>query len=96
MTLAVGSRVRVKDAWPEADGPVHVRTPHYVRGRYGAVLGHLGDFPDPGDIAFQRPPAIRSLYRVAFPPREIWPDSTGDELVIEIYDHWLLAQETRA
>lgn len=96
MSLAAGSPVRVKDAWPEAEGPVHVRTPHYVRGKRGTVVRHLGNFPDPGDIAFERPPAIRRLYHVAFPPREIWPDSSGDEIVIEIYDHWLLAEEIRA
>ena len=88
--LAMGSPVRVEDAWPEAEGPVHVRTPHYVRGKRGTVVRHLGDFPDPGDIAFERPPAIRRLYQVAFPLHEIWPDSTGDEIVIEIYDHWLV------
>lgn len=89
MILAAGMRVAVKDAWPERDGPVHVRTPHYVRGRHGVVLRHLGDFPDPGDIAFERPPAIRRLYHVAFPFRELWPEGTGDELVVEIYGHWL-------
>ena len=88
--LAAGTRVQVKDLWPEADGPVHVRTPHYVRGRAGTVVRHLGNFPDPGDIAFARGPAIRPLYHVAFPLRVLWPDATGDdELVVELYDHWL-------
>lgn len=94
MTLAPGLAVAVKDEWPEAHGPVHVRTPHYVRGKRGTVMRHLGDFPDPGDIAFERPPALRSLYHVAFPMRELWPDGTGDELVVEIYDHWLLLEGT--
>lgn len=89
MTLSDGAAVRVKDAWPEADGPVHVRTPHYVRGRAGTILRHLGDFPDPGDIAFAREPAIRRLYHVAFRLRDLFPDATGDELVVEIYEHWL-------
>lgn len=91
MTLAAGTAVRVRDAWPERDGPVHVRTPHYVRGRSGTVLRHLGDFPDPGDIAFAREPAVRSLYHVGFRLRDLFPDGTGDELVVEIYDHWLEA-----
>jgi len=89
VTFQAGMAVCVKDAWPEADGPVHVRTPHYVRGRRGTIVRHLGHFPDPGDIAFVRPPAIRSLYHVAFPLRELWPDGGGDELVVEIYEHWL-------
>ena len=90
MNLEPGLPVAVKDEWPEAQGPVHVRTPHYVRGKRGTVLRHLGNFPDPGDIAFERPPALRSLYHVAFLPGDLWPDGTGDELVVEIYDHWLL------
>lgn len=89
MTLTAGISVRVKNAWPEADGPVHCRTPHYVRGKRGTILRHLGDFPDPGDIAFAREPAIRSLYHVAIPLQELWPEGGGDELVVEIYDHWL-------
>lgn len=95
MRLDAGTRVHVRDAWPEADGPVHVRTPHYVRGRSGTVVRHLGDFPDPGDIAFARPAVIRQLYHVAFPLRDLWPDATGDELVIEIYEHWLHAEARR-
>lgn len=93
--LAAGTRVRVKDEWPEADGPVHVRTPHYVRGRCGRVVGELGRFPDPGDIAFQRPPAFRRLYHVSFAFDDLWPDGTGDELVTEIYEHWLVPEDPR-
>ncbi|TDR94339.1 SH3-like domain-containing protein [Enterovirga rhinocerotis] len=89
MTLADGIPVRVKDEWPEAVGPVHCRTPHYIRGKHGMVVRHLGDFPDPGDIAFEREPVMRSLYHVAFPFRELWPEGSDDELVVEVYDHWL-------
>ncbi len=39
--FAAGETVRVKDAWPEATGPVHIRTPHYVRG----VVGRGGPAP---------------------------------------------------
>lgn len=92
MSFAAGSRVTVLDAWPEADGPVHVRTPHYVRGKAGAVVRELGAFPDPGDIAFARPAAIRRLYHVAFPLRELFADATGDELLVEIYEHWLVPE----
>lgn len=84
-----GSRVRVKDLWPEADGPAHIRTPHYVRGNTGMVLRHLGDFPNPEDIAFARPAPNRALYHVSFPLQQLWPDASGDELVVEIYEHWL-------
>ena len=83
--------MRVKDAWPEAVGPAHIRTPHYVRGHEGKVVRHLGEFPNPEDIAFERPAPLRALYHVSFPLRQIWPDASGDELVIEIYEHWLEA-----
>ena len=55
--IADGTRVRVRDAWPERDGPCHIRTPHYVRGRVGHVVRALGTFPNPEDLAFRRPPA---------------------------------------
>ncbi len=89
MTLKAGALVRIKDEWPEALGPVHCRTPHYVRGKAGTVVRHLGDFPDPGDIAFAREPALRRLYHVAIPLDRLWPEEPQGELVIEIYDHWL-------
>jgi nitrile hydratase len=96
MSLAAGSPVRVKDSWPELDGPVHIRTPHYVRGRRGAIVRHLGDFPNPEDIAFGRPAPLCALYHVAVPFRELWPEAAHDdsELVVEIYEHWL-QPETR-
>lgn len=89
MTFAPETPVLVKDDWPEAEGPVHCRTPHYVRGKQGRIVRHLGDFPDPGDIAFERPPVTRHLYHVAFPLGTLWAEGGDDELVVEIYDHWL-------
>ena len=91
--IAEGTPVLVRDFWPERDGPVHCRTPHYVRGRRGQVVRHLGDFPDPGEIAFARPAPLRRLYHVAFPLGELWPEASGrDELVVEIYEHWLVKE----
>ena len=89
MSITAGSTVRIKDDWPEARGPVHCRTPHDVRGKRGTVMRRLGDFPDPGDIAVAREPAMRGLYHVAIPLSELWPERPAGELVIEIYDHWL-------
>lgn len=91
MTFAPGARVKVSDRWPEAEGPAHIRTPHYIRGRLGTIVGHLGDFPNPEDIAFARPAPPRALYHVAFPPAEIWPDGGGDAILVEVYEHWLEA-----
>lgn len=88
--LAAGTTVRVKDDWPETRGPVHIRTPHYVRGRQGTVVRHLGDFPNPEDLAFARPAAKKPLYHVAFPMEGVWNgQGAPDELLIEIYEHWL-------
>jgi nitrile hydratase subunit beta len=88
--FAVGETVRVKDAWPEATGPVHIRTPYYVRGVTGEVVRHLGDFPNPEDLAFARPAEQRELYHVRFRKGAIWPEARADdEVLIEIYEHWL-------
>ena len=88
-TLAPGTPVRVRDDWPETRGPCHIRTPHYLRGRPGRVVRHLGDFPNPEALAFARPAECLPLYHVAFAPREIWPDSDADEVLVEIYGTWL-------
>ena len=87
--IAPGAAVRVRDDWPELRGPCHIRTTHYLRGRPGRVVRHLGDFPNPEDLAFARPAARLALYHVAFEPRAIWPDAGGDELVVEVYETWL-------
>ena len=54
--IAPGAAVRVRDDWPELRGPCHIRTPHYLRGRPGRVVRHLGDFPNPEDLAFAPDP----------------------------------------
>lgn len=90
MMFASGDAVRVKDEWPEAAGPAHIRTPHYVRGMEGEVVRHLGDFPNPEDLAFRRPAERLPLYHVRFRKGAIWPEArSDDELLIEIFAHWL-------
>jgi hypothetical protein len=88
--LAPGTTVRVKDDWPETRGPVHIRTPHYLRGREGVVVRRLGAFANPEDLAFARPAASRPLYHVAFAQPAVWQEGReGDELLVEIFEHWL-------
>jgi nitrile hydratase len=88
--FAPGDTVRVKDQWPEAAGPVHIRTPWYVRGLTGEVVRYFGDFANPEDLAFARPAAKAPLYHVRFSKGAIWPEAKpGDEILIEIYGHWL-------
>ena len=93
MILAAGTAVTVRDAWPEQTGPVHIRTPHYLRGKAGVVTAHLGDFPNPEDLAFGRPAPRRALYHVAFAAPLIFPEARqGDDLLVEIFEHWLEAK----
>ena len=87
--MSPGTIVRVRDAWPELDGPAHIRTPHYVRGRIGTVLACLGRFPNPEDIAFNRPAPLLPLYHVGFSLEELWGDPSPDFLSVEIYGPWL-------
>ena len=85
-----GMRVRVKDDWPEMRGPVHIRTPHYLRGRQGVVVRQLGAYPNPEDLAFARPATKRALYHVSFDQPAVWHEGhSGDELLVEVYEHWL-------
>ncbi|HUN44659.1 MAG TPA: SH3-like domain-containing protein [Acetobacteraceae bacterium] len=88
--FAPGATVRVKNDWPETRGPVHVRTPHYLRGMQGTVVRHLGSFRNPEDLAFARPAPLRDLYHVRFAQPAVWQEGcSGDELQVEIYEHWL-------
>ena len=88
--FAPGAAVTVRDDWPETRGPVHIRTPHYLRGVSGHVVRCLGFFANPEDLAFRRPAAELPLYHVAFNPASVWPDAQGrDELLVEIFEPWL-------
>jgi hypothetical protein len=88
--FAPGDTVRVRDDWPEARGPVHIRTPYYVRGVMGEVVRHLGDFPNPEDLAFERPAPRLPLYHVRFRKDALWPErKADDEIVVEIFEPWL-------
>jgi nitrile hydratase subunit beta len=88
--FAPGTAVRVKNDWPETRGPVHIRTPHYLRGMQGTVVRHLGSFRNPEDLAFARPAPLRALYHVRFAQSPVWQEGrAGDELQVELYEHWL-------
>ncbi len=87
--FAVGARVRVR----RSEAPGHLRTPRYVRGRSGVIERLCGAFPNPEELAYNRPglPA-QPLYRVRFSQRDLWPDYAGppaDTIEVEIYQHWL-------
>lgn len=87
--FTVGDRVRVLALGKEG----HVRIPHYVREQTGEVIQYCGTYLNPEDLAVGQTagPAI-DLYRVRFPMTALWPTdhhNPADQLVIEIYDHWL-------
>jgi nitrile hydratase len=91
--IAPGTRVRVRDDWPETRGPCHIRTPHYLRGTAGVVTRHLGDFPNPEDLAFARPAPRLPLYHVRFEQSALWPDSgRNEDILVEIFEPWLEAE----
>jgi hypothetical protein len=88
--FAPGTRVRIRNDWPETRGPVHIRTPHYVRGAHGTIVRALGAFHNPEDLAFARPAPPRALYHVRFEQPPIWQHGqAGDDVLVEIYEHWL-------
>jgi hypothetical protein len=88
--IAPGTAVRVREDWPETRGPCHIRTPHFLRGARGRIDRHLGDFPNPEDLAFGRPAATLALYHVAFDASTLWADGKPEaELLVELYESWL-------
>jgi nitrile hydratase len=88
--IAPGTRVRVRDDWPETRGPCHIRTPHYLRGEPGVVTRHLGDFPNPEDLAFGRPAQKLPLYHVRFDRAALWGGSgQNTDILVEIFEPWL-------
>jgi nitrile hydratase len=97
---APGDRVRVRLDWPEA-GPqrVHVRTPHYLRGRVGVIEQRFGPYPNPEGLAFGKPglPA-QPLYQVRFDQAALWSTdapAAPDTVVADLYEHWLEPAEAR-
>jgi nitrile hydratase len=69
----------------------HVRTPHYVRGKSGVIERVVGRFSNPEELAYGRSGDERTLYRVRFAQREVFPETpSGDDTIdVEIYEHWL-------
>lgn len=92
--FSAGDPVRVRDDWPEAAGRrVHIRTPHFVRGRHGVIERVLGTYPNPEGLAFGGSglPA-RTLYQVRFAPSALFPEGRfgpHDTLTADLYEHWL-------
>jgi hypothetical protein len=93
VSFAPGEKVRVRDSWPEAKGEkVHIRTPHFLRGRVGRVERFIGAFANPEDLAFGKDglPKI-GLYMVAFERGDLFPGTVKgrETLTADLYDTWL-------
>ncbi|MEM8813200.1 MAG: SH3-like domain-containing protein [Pseudomonadota bacterium] len=90
-----GARVRVSDRASLG----HCRTPFYLRGRAGIVIGIAGRFKDPERLAYHKPGLpVRTLYRVRFAQKDLWPgydDRANDDIEADIFDHWLEPEEAR-
>lgn len=102
--LAASARFQIGDAVDvlELGKAGHVRIPFYIRGHQGRIIQHCGVYLNPEDLAvgITSGPVVH-LYRVAFDQHRLWPDDDhpkGDQLVIEIYEHWLApaAEQPRA
>ena len=84
-----GDRVRVIRTHP----PGHRRTPYYIRGKTGEIERVCGEFRNPEELAygFDGLPK-KTLYRVRFRQKEVWPDYKGpetDTVDVDIFEHWL-------
>lgn len=84
-----GDKVRVIRTHP----PGHRRTPYYIRGKTGEIERVCGAFRNPEELAygFDGLPK-KTLYRVRFRQKEVWPDYRGpdtDTVDVDIFEHWL-------
>ncbi len=84
--LPVGQPVRVRSSFP----PGHVRTPFYVRGRQGRIVGLAAVHPDPGSLAYGGDGLPRQpVYRVSFTHAELWGSNAVDRTVVDLQESWL-------
>ena len=90
--FAIGETVRVLPLYPLRG---HIRAPHYLRGRQGAVIRYYGLFHDPTSLATgagDNP--VVGLYQVVFDHRDVWSGRAPAEkgrtrIVADIYENWL-------
>ena len=88
----VGQRVRSADRTP----PVHHRVPAYAKGQVGVIERVCGLHGEPEKFIRGDGKPFQRIYRVRIPQDDLWAgyDGTpGDKLEIEIFEHWLEADE---
>lgn len=74
--------------------PGHIRTPMYLRGKRGVILGDFGAWPNPEQLAYGRDGRpLQTNYWVKFDMDEVWGGNGSygpkDTVTAEIYEHWL-------
>jgi hypothetical protein len=88
-----GERVKISQRYPAA----HHRVPNYAKGAVGYVERVCDSFGQPESLAVGgdgKP--LQTLYRIRLEQSALWPDydgATEDTLDIEIFEHWLEAEE---
>jgi len=56
----------------------HCRTPFFLRGKTGVIVGIQGAFHDPEKLAYHKPGLPRQvLYKVRFKQSDLWPNYRG-------------------
>jgi nitrile hydratase len=88
----VGQRVRIADRTP----PVHHRVPAYAKGQVGVIERVCGLHGTPEKFIRGNGKPFQRIYRVRIPQDDLWSGydgTSGDKLEIEIFEHWLEAEE---
>jgi nitrile hydratase len=97
----IGQAVKVRAEHQLEPQPVHIRTPWYLRGKHGVIERRFGEFHNPEHLAVGHydTPEV-TLYWVRFTMDELWSGEgtygPSDSLVVEIYEHWLEADDDNA
>ena len=86
--FSAGQRVRIADRMP----PIHHRVPSYEKGQIGVIERVSGMHPDPERCIRGDGKPFQRIYRVCIAQSDLWDSydgSDGDNLEIEIFEHWL-------
>ena len=84
----LGQRVRIADRTP----PVHHRVPSYAKGKVGFIERICGLHGAPEKFIRGDGKPAQRIYRVRIPQQDLWEGysgTAGDNLEIEIFEHWL-------
>jgi nitrile hydratase len=90
--FAIGENVKIL----KIDPPGHIRTPYFIRGKFGEVISILGKYANPEELAYGRDgKPDRYVYSVRFLQKDLWTNYNGqleDSAVVEVMENWLEAK----